>query len=174
MRFFETEADVNAGKRDDFDTPLYSSCHKGHVEVAKMLIEAGADVDKATSDNHATPLIISCEKGNVEVVKVLVANGADVNLSPSDGYRPLDVACYFGYESCLSIRYDHAKTLMINRRERNLTIQNCTCTRRDKQVKRRSRLFMIHFDSASIVANRILTKVHCTCVAHKVLHRRGL
>ena len=51
-------------------------CQKGHVEVAKLLVDRGADTDKARGDG-ATPLIIACQKGHLEVVKILVDSGAD-------------------------------------------------------------------------------------------------
>ena len=53
--------------------PLASSKGEGegHVEVARLLLEAGAAVNQAP--NHGvTPLLIACEKGHVECARLLL------------------------------------------------------------------------------------------------------
>jgi len=38
--------------RDDGATPLYKACEKGHLDVARLLLEASAVVDKAENDGQ--------------------------------------------------------------------------------------------------------------------------
>lgn len=80
-------------------TPLMLACEKGHLEVAKLLVEAGADVDRqTTSHTLATPLHIAAEKGHTEVVKFLLdSSNTNVNKEMARGFTPLMVAVGRGY-----------------------------------------------------------------------------
>ena len=63
----------------------------GHLDVARLLIEAGADIDKAV-DGGYTPLYIASQEGHLEVVKTLLDSGADATLATKDGVTPLKAA----------------------------------------------------------------------------------
>jgi ankyrin repeat protein len=60
---------------------------QGHVNVARLLIEAGADIDMA-EDNGVTPLCIASHRGRVEIVRVLLDGGADAILATNKGITP--------------------------------------------------------------------------------------
>jgi hypothetical protein len=60
-------ADVNEASKDGFG-PLFISCARGHLEVARLLLAKGAGVNKAANDG-ANPCLQSSEaehKNNVE------------------------------------------------------------------------------------------------------------
>ena len=40
-----SSADVNAGKKQGWQTPLHVACRKGHHSVASRLLESGASLD---------------------------------------------------------------------------------------------------------------------------------
>src|SRR5690349_1994752 len=89
--------DVNA-KNEDGWTALHVAANDGHIEVAKLLIEAGADINKAVDDNplqianqerhsetnlygttplsekatNQTPLFVAASKGHLGVVRLLL------------------------------------------------------------------------------------------------------
>ena len=52
------------------------SCHQGHVEVARLLIENGADINKADDDGD-TPLYASCQNGHLQTTRLLLLHGAE-------------------------------------------------------------------------------------------------
>jgi ankyrin repeat protein len=78
-------------------TPLHEAANKGHVEVVKILLEAGATVDAKTKvlrldspcisqllttpvdlQSGQTPLHYASAQGHTAVVKLLLDSGADV------------------------------------------------------------------------------------------------
>lgn len=52
------------------------AAHESHVEVLRLLLEAGANHDNARTDTGTTPLHIATQKGHVEVVSLLSEAGA--------------------------------------------------------------------------------------------------
>ena len=51
------------------------ACEYDHLEVVRLLVDAGADKDKADDDGR-TPLWMASQNGHLEVVRVLVDAGA--------------------------------------------------------------------------------------------------
>ena len=75
---------------------LHTCAEKGHLDVARDLIEAGADVNAKDNDGF-TPLSICAEKGHLEVSRALIEKGADVNAKEDDGVTPLYVCTQEGH-----------------------------------------------------------------------------
>ena len=63
-------------RSDTGTTPLHLAAKNGHLEVVRLLIEAGVDINKARTNDGATPLHIATQKGHVEVVSLLSEAGA--------------------------------------------------------------------------------------------------
>ena len=64
------------------ETPLGIAAQRGHVEVARLLLEARADKDKicrvgGVGGLRKTPLGLACREGHVEIVRLLLEAGAD-------------------------------------------------------------------------------------------------
>eukprot|EP00966_Prymnesium_polylepis_P173176 4005507-Prymnesium_polylepis.1 len=77
-------------------TALYVACEFGHLEAAKLLLEAGAPPDQARDDG-ATPLYKACQDGGrLDIAKLLLKNGANADQIDSAGMTPLWVACHQG------------------------------------------------------------------------------
>ena len=73
------------------DTPLHWSCHNGHVEIVRMLLDAGADIEADEINCYGgRPLHWASEK-QTAVVRLLLDRGAAVN--PRNA---LDDSTYFG------------------------------------------------------------------------------
>lgn len=57
--------------------PLIDACSRGHLEVARLLIErGGADVNKRVG--RQTPLYVAAKEGHTAIVKLLLKNGAEL------------------------------------------------------------------------------------------------
>eukprot|EP00439_Symbiodinium_sp_Y106_P023855 s1984_g2.t3 len=69
-------------------TPLRLASCNGHVEIVRLLLEAGADKDLADNDGY-TPLISASSRGHVEIARLLLEAGANKDMATSDGATAL-------------------------------------------------------------------------------------
>jgi ankyrin repeat protein len=72
-------------------TPLHLAVKRGHVDVARFLIEGGADVD-AQDMKRLTPLHLALQEGQLEIARFLIDRGADVNAQDICSFTPLHLA----------------------------------------------------------------------------------
>lgn len=91
-------------------TALMEASYKGHVDIARLLIQNGANVN-ATTWNDGTALIIASNNGHIEIVRLLLENGANVNAKDHDGYTALIGATYAGYTDIIGILVDYGAEL---------------------------------------------------------------
>lgn len=68
--------------------PLHLAAALGHIDVARIFLEAGATVDIRGAGGW-TPLHRAAKLGHVEVTKLLIQKGADVQAEGIDGWTPL-------------------------------------------------------------------------------------
>jgi ankyrin repeat protein len=81
----------------DGRTPLHrAAAIDGHVNVARVLIQAGADVN-AKDHIGLTPLHFAAARGCPDVAKELIANGAGVNALDKRWVSPLHMAAHGGH-----------------------------------------------------------------------------
>lgn len=86
-------------------TPLHYAARSGHLDVVKILINAGADVNKKAmkkfvrlygidtqkiTGTKETPLHNACSLGHLEVVKYLLSCGARLDLVDHYGRLPIN------------------------------------------------------------------------------------
>ena len=81
---------------EDGVTALIIACEEGHLEVARLLCEAGADKDKAMQDG-ATALILVSASRHLEVARLLCEAGADKDKTTQDGATALIYASQNGH-----------------------------------------------------------------------------
>ena len=76
------------------DTALHLAASRGHIEVARALLQAGANARKS-NNNGQTPLHLATMKGHLEIVRALLeaGAGADVRKSDESGMHPIYSAC---------------------------------------------------------------------------------
>jgi ankyrin repeat protein len=82
-------ADCNAGA-------LHAAAGGSHLELVRLLLEAGADVNRRDPQTGRTPLHAAVGSGpdgsTVEIITLLLSAGADVNATTNDGASALDMA----------------------------------------------------------------------------------
>jgi ankyrin repeat protein len=86
-------------------TPLAVAAERGHIEVMKLLLDAGAKVN-ANPDGY-TPLMRACCGKQPEAAKILLAAGADPNLQRHDGQRALHLAAKNDCAKCAELLLAH-------------------------------------------------------------------
>eukprot|EP00933_Yihiella_yeosuensis_P055015 TRINITY_DN5364_c2_g4_i1.p1 TRINITY_DN5364_c2_g4~~TRINITY_DN5364_c2_g4_i1.p1 ORF type:complete len:531 (-),score=158.37 TRINITY_DN5364_c2_g4_i1:106-1665(-) len=74
---------------------LWMATTRGHLELCRVLLDAGADVDSYT-DTGLTCLMIACRKGHTEIVKELLKRGAKTYLRSDQGRLASDYAREYG------------------------------------------------------------------------------
>ncbi|XP_075971416.1 uncharacterized protein LOC142973514 [Anticarsia gemmatalis] len=84
------ESDPSAKDNAGF-TPLHVAAAKGHVRIAKLLLQYGANVS-AAAQGGIRPLHEACENCRVEVIRLLLAYGADPLLGTYSGQTPEELA----------------------------------------------------------------------------------
>lgn len=72
-------------------TPLVYAARAGHIDAARVLLEAGADVNQVTRYGWS-PLLAATQNRNYELGKFLIEQGADVNIANKGGWTPLYLA----------------------------------------------------------------------------------
>ncbi|KAK7024832.1 ANK-REP-region domain-containing protein [Favolaschia claudopus] len=80
-------------------TPLHVAAKAGHLEIAKLLLDAGADVSAKVDDDWDQPLHFATKQRDLEMVKLLLDHDAPIDAKfGCDGASEtaLHCACYMG------------------------------------------------------------------------------
>lgn len=84
-------ADVNSASKRARDYPVLVAAGKGHLELAKLLIEKGADT--GVKDNLDNTLLHQAARGGLfAIAEELIEKGADVDARNALGQTPLHLA----------------------------------------------------------------------------------
>ena len=90
-----TGADLEERLSQNGPTLLYSAAEKGHVAVARYLVERWANKE-AANEHGMTPLQIAASYGHIEVVQMLVERGANKEAVHGVGWTSLIWASLYG------------------------------------------------------------------------------
>ncbi|XP_069787505.1 ankyrin repeat and SOCS box protein 3 isoform X2 [Narcine bancroftii] len=81
LRLLVCTASLTSGielKTFEGETALHLAAKHGHLEIVRILLQAGANPDAITNEN-VTPLFLATEKGYIAVVRILLKYGARIN-----------------------------------------------------------------------------------------------
>jgi hypothetical protein len=89
---------INVNVKDDWNgwTPLHWAALKGHIEIARLLLQNGAEVNAKDYDGR-TPLHFAASQGKVDILHLLVENDADLEAQSNSGWRALHFAANRGH-----------------------------------------------------------------------------
>jgi len=83
---------VSPNSVDEFGrNGIHMAAANGHVEIVKLLVEAGADVGTENAEG-STPLHWACLNGHVGIVDYLLDKGAKLSACNKAGKTPFDEA----------------------------------------------------------------------------------
>jgi ankyrin repeat protein len=90
---------VNAGQAADGQTALMWACRRGHLEVARRLVQDGSASVNAATATGCTALMQASKSGQLLLARHLVKDwGASVSAAlPADGSTALMMACASGH-----------------------------------------------------------------------------
>ena len=95
-----TDPGVATETASDGYTPLHLAAFFGHLDAARLLVEAGAEVDAVSMDaQRLTPLHSAAAGRHPEIVELLLGGGADPNVRQRGGWTPLHAAAQNGDSS---------------------------------------------------------------------------
>ena len=82
-------------------TPLTHAVGWGHLDAARLLLEAGADPSRADGGGR-NPLMLATGEGHLEVLQLLLMWGVAVDAAhPSTGGTAFHIACYHNHPDCV-------------------------------------------------------------------------
>ena len=81
----------------DGSTALIYAPHSSHLEVVRLLLEAGADKDAAITNYGATALHVAAAEGHLEVVRLLLEAGADRVAATTGAETASSIAAQHGH-----------------------------------------------------------------------------
>jgi len=99
------EAKVDVNYRDFYgNTALMVASLGGHIEIARLLVEAGAVVNAQHDNGLASLMYVSVLPHQYQdVAKFLIEAGADVNAKDNEGRHSLDMASYRGHKDIVQL-----------------------------------------------------------------------
>lgn len=108
---FEVQRLVNLGLSPHFQnyegyTPLMSACYKGHVEIARFLLERGAHIESKDSYGY-NALLEATKTKNFHITELLLRKGANPNVSTTSGATPLMWSSYLGCKKITKLLLDY-------------------------------------------------------------------
>jgi ankyrin repeat protein len=96
----------------DGHTPLIVAARDNHLDIVKLLLDAGAEVDVFDWVFKGYPIHKATYNGRPDVLKVLLSSpkmtSKVINVQGRiNGYTPLTDALWHGFEECANILLDH-------------------------------------------------------------------
>jgi FOG: Ankyrin repeat len=112
---------------------LHWAAAKGHVQVAKRLIEFGANLEKRGGKFLLTPLHMAAGEGHLNTSLSLLDAGAQVNSFDKFHNSPMHWAAWFGRLSVLRCLVDRGGNYTLTNRD-GYTPRDMASVRRNEEI----------------------------------------
>ena len=96
---------------------LLIASNQGHLDVVRLLLEAGSDKNLA-DDHGATALIVASNQGHIDVVRLLLEAGADKNLANNGGRTALTLASASAHDDIAQLLLEAGADKKLGRQQR--------------------------------------------------------
>jgi ankyrin repeat protein len=90
-------------------TPLMFAAREGHVDAARLLLDAGSDLH-ASDKNGITPLLMAISNNRIPMARVLVERGANIHVKDWYGRTPLFAAVEIRNVDLHYVTFEHMLT----------------------------------------------------------------
>jgi ankyrin repeat protein len=88
-------------------TPLHRASERGHLAVARLLLEHDSEHGADANARGQTPLHLSSRAGHLELVCLLLRRGADVRLWNNEGRSQFQKASARGWDEVMQLLWEH-------------------------------------------------------------------
>ena len=94
-------------------TPLLLSCRRGHLEIARLLLDRGSTAIDEKDGEGDTPLLVACDRGQLEIATLLLDRGSTaIDEKGCSGSTPLHHACRSGNVEIARLLLDRGSTVI--------------------------------------------------------------
>ena len=99
---------------DDYGcTPLFLSCHSGHLSIATLLLDRGSNVIDEQNNDGWTPLHISSRYGHLGIATLLLDRGSTaIDEQNNDGWAPLHISSRCGHLEIATLLLDRGSNVI--------------------------------------------------------------
>lgn len=91
--------------------PLAIACDRGHLEIARLLLDRGADVNAFNERWLWRPVHEAAAQGHTKIVRLLIERGADLSVTNHEGLTPLFMAAQGGHTETIRLLLEHGATV---------------------------------------------------------------
>jgi len=89
----------------DIDSALQVSAKRGHIDIVKILLNAGANINQSDTDGFS-PLHHASNNNHFAIIKELVERGVDIH-NTTVARTPIELAVSNGYLNIVKYLYEH-------------------------------------------------------------------
>ena len=109
-------------------TPLLISCHGGHLQIARLLLDRGSNAIDEKNDMGHTPLLISCCGGYLEIARLLLDRGSNaIDEKNTKGCTPLLASCCNGHVEITRLLLDRGSNAIDEKNDQGHTPLLVSC-----------------------------------------------
>ncbi|KAL3861975.1 hypothetical protein ACJMK2_007981 [Sinanodonta woodiana] len=112
--------------------PLHLAAHKGHISIARILLDAGADLEVKDVQGENTPFMFSLDGENEELALFFIEKGADVFIKNKLNRTALHFAAFKNLAKIIKVLFDRGVDINIRDIEGDTPLHDAINQRHDE------------------------------------------